>query len=88
MKNKNISKQKSLGLKQVTERIKNKELVVFTSDKTDQFTVDSVPNYMKAMDEHTRNDTVINNKKVRTIEVKMNHHLKQFNKMFRVGTRE
>ena len=38
------------------------------------------------LEEHSIGDTVVTEKKVRDIEVKMNHHLKQFNRMFRVGS--
>jgi hypothetical protein len=34
---------------------------------------------------YTAGDTIINKAKVRQVEMRMNHHLKQFNNMFRVG---
>ena len=69
----------------VRERIKENEIVVFESDKTGHFTVDSVENFENSLQEHTRNDTKIDNKKVKVIEQRCNHHIKQFNRMFRVG---
>ena len=86
IKEKNLSKQEEMGLLEVTEKIRNKEMVVFTSDKTGVFTADTVQNYGRALEEHTSGDTVISNKRVKDIEKKMNFHLKQLNKMFRVGS--
>ena len=83
IKNQNVSKQQADGLKEVKEN--NDEYIVFTTDKSGHFTVDSPQNYEKAMDKHVRGDNKINIKKVRTIEIRMNHHQKQFNKMFRAG---
>ena len=81
----NINHTVSNGLKSVKERVRDKEIVVFTIDKTGEFTVDTTENYMEALNEHTLNDRKINKKKVKTLENKCNDHLKQFNKMFSVG---
>ena len=85
IKKANISKAEDEGLKKVRERVKEKEIVVFASDKTGHFTADTVPSYLDALNEHIENDTKVNEKKVRNIERKCNHHMKQFNRMFRVG---
>ena len=86
LKKTNLSKEEKLGIEVIKEKTKNKELVVFTSDKSGRFTADSVENYTAALSEHVTGDTVINKKKVRDTEKNMNHHLKQFNRMFRVGS--
>ena len=78
----NISRVEFEGLKEIRE---DKEMVVFSTDKSKRLTADSVPNYEKALNEHTKDDTKISEKEVRKIEAKMNNHLKYFNKMFQVG---
>ena len=84
-KKSNIGKIECRGLKEVKERVKPKEIVVFSTDKTGQFTVDTATNYEEALNEHIEKDTEVNEKKVRELEKKCNDHLKQFNKMFSVG---
>ena len=81
----NISNDVSNGIKKLKERIKDKEAVVFTSDKTGEFTADTSENYLEVLGEHTKNDVKINETKVKSLENKCNDHLKQFNKMFCVG---
>jgi hypothetical protein len=66
--------------------VKNKEMVVFCTDKSNKLAADSVTNYEKALEEHTKDDRKIDVKKVRQVEVEMNNQLKQFNKMFKVGS--
>ena len=86
IKNKNIDKVVEDGLKEVTEKVKQHEMVVFSTDKTGKFSVDTVENHQDALMEHVANDTKINRKKVRILEKKCNSHLKQFNRMFGVGS--
>ena len=58
---------------------------MFTTDKSNKFTADTVRNYEQALEPHIRGDKVIDVKKVRQIENDMNNQLRQFNKMFEVG---
>ena len=83
---KNIEKAIEEGLKEISDKMKEKELIVFTTDKTGTFSADTVQNYDDALKEHVQNDTKINEKKVKDLEKKCNSHLKQFNKMFCVGS--
>ena len=86
IKKKNVSKSEEEGLKKVKERIKSKEIVVFSSDKSSKLTVDTVQNYTTAISEHAKDDTIVGKKKVQETERRMNQHLAHFNKMFRVGS--
>ena len=54
LKKYNISKAKSEGLKEVRDRVKQKEIVVFTTDKTGEFTVDTAAYYEEALIEGLR----------------------------------
>ena len=44
------------GLKKVTNRIRNKEVVVSKTDKSSKLCIDKVENYKEAVDDHTTND--------------------------------
>ena len=44
-----------------------------------------MPNYSKALDEHTGDDIIIDDDRVKVAEKNMNQHLSQFNRMFNVG---
>ena len=85
VKERNISKTESEGIEEIKDKIKKKDIVVFTTDKSKRLTADSVENYSRALDDHVKNDTVIDEKKVRQLEVRMNQHLGHYNKMFKVG---
>ena len=85
VKNQNITMEETVAMKQLKKRTKEKEIVVFTTDKSGRFSVDTPENYEKAVGAHTRNDVEIDQEGVRMIENKMNQHMKQFNKMFKVG---
>ena len=86
IKKKNIERVVEEGLKEVTDKVKQNKIVVFSTDKTGKFSVDSVENHQEALMEHVQNDTKINVEKVRKLEKKCNSHLKQLNKMFGVGS--
>ena len=81
IKKSNISNDVKDGIKSLKNRVKEKEVVVFTTDKTGEFSIDTTDNYLEVLNEHTQNDKKINEKKVKIIENRCNDHLKQFNKM-------
>ena len=85
IKKKNVSAAEDRGLKEIREKVKDKEYVVFKTDKSGKLSADTVQNYEETLQEHVQDDTKISAKKVRDLERKCNSHLKQFNKMFRVG---
>ena len=67
IKMKNISKSEEEGLEILRNRIKDKEVVVFESDKTGHFTADTVENYERSLRDHIQNDSKINKKKTKVI---------------------
>ena len=82
----NVSNNVKDGIKSVKERVKEKEVVVYTTDKTGEFSIDTTDNYLNVLKEHTINDEKVSEKKVKSLENRCNDHLKQFNKMFSVGS--
>ena len=86
IKDQNITKTEERAMKEVKESMKKKDIVVFTTDKSGRFSVDTPENYEEAVMSHTRNDTEIEEERVRKLENRMNQHMKIFNKMFQVGS--
>ena len=86
IKESNLEPQEKKQLKEIKKDIKEKKIVIFTTDKSGKFSVDSPANYEKAVLKHTEKDIEIKDEnKVKQIESKMNQHMRQFNKMFQVG---
>ena len=79
IKNKNVSAQVEEGLEEIKQ---DKELIIFTTDKTGTFSADTVENYTGALKPHVQNDIKIDTKKVRDNEKKCNHHMKQLSRCF------
>ena len=82
----NITKSEMEGLRELKQKINNKEIAVFKTDKCGKLSVDSIENYAKAVKVHTENDKEVTWKDVRKIEENNNKHLKEFNKIFSVGS--
>ena len=85
-KENNLTKSETEGIKEIKKKIKDKEIVVFATDKSGRFSVDTPQNYEEAVMAHTTNDMEINCERVKRIEGKLNQHMRVFNKMFRVGS--
>ena len=81
----NISRDEKQSLKDVKKGIKEKNIVVFTTDKSGRFSVDTPENYEKAIRKHTEKDQEIKEERVKQIESKVNQHMKQINKIFNIG---
>ena len=81
----NITRDEMVAIKEMKKEVKEKEVVIFTTDKSGRFSVDTPSNYEEAIMSHTTKDLEIEGSKVRQIENRMNQHIKQFNKMFKVG---
>ena len=87
LKEDNLSMEERQGLKQMRREIKDKKVVVFSTDKSGKFSVDTPDNYIEAIQKHTEKDQrVTNEDEEKKVENLMNHHMRQFNKMFKVGS--
>ena len=65
--------------------MKNERLVCGQTDKTGKLTLDTLENVAEKMDKHIKNDKVINEKKVRGLENKMNRHMDGWTKFLKPG---
>ena len=86
LKANNLTSDEKQNLNEIKKEIKDKKIVVFTTDKSGKFSVDSPENYELAVRKHTEKDEEVEDEDiVRRIENKVNQHMRQFNKMFQVG---
>ena len=85
LKRHNINSVEAEGLKEIQEKVKKGDLVVFSTDKSGRFSVDTPRNYEEAVHQHTTNDVEISSEGVKLRENQINLHMRQFNKMFQVG---
>ena len=67
----NLTRSEVDGMKELKEKIKSREIVVFKSDKSGKMTVDSMENYSEAISIHTVGDMEIDEKRV---EIKINSY--------------
>ena len=86
IKKDNLRKNEKEGLKQVKKDAKDNKIIIFTTDKSGKFSADSPQNYNLAIQQHSNKDEEIEEEKVRQIETRMNHHMREYNKMFKVGS--
>ncbi len=87
LKNDNLNIDEKEGLKQIKKDVKDNKMVVFTTDKSGKFTADTPQNYKLAVQQHSNKDEEIKEEgRVKQIETRMNHHMREFNKIFKVGS--
>ena len=67
----NLNKEERLGLKKLRER---DDIVVFQTDKSSKFSVDTKPNYIEACEQHTSKDTTINEDEYAILIKEINAH--------------
>ena len=77
-----LTQEEKIGIKEIKKKIRNKEWVVFKSDKSGRLTVDSIENYSNDLKTHTEADIVITRKDLEHHEEVFNKNLKTINKIF------
>ena len=81
----NLSKKELKDLKNLKARIKNEGLICGETDKTGKLILDTRDNVKKKMKKHIQEDTIINEKKVKTLENKLNNHMESWTKILKPG---
>jgi len=81
----NLDATQKAGLQLLKERKKNQEIVIFQTDKTNSFSVDTLTNYRMAGQCHTEKDEVIDEKKTKSLETLMNAHGIMFTRILKAG---
>ena len=58
-KNSNLEKKIKQNLKDLEKKMKQEDLVIFNSDKTRHFTLNTKKNYVESMDKHLEKDNQV-----------------------------
>ena len=82
----NLSKEEREGLKSLQKRVKEGEIVILPTDKSGKFAIMSMPTYILAGDEHTRNDLEVDLGDVRSNQRRLNGHVSMLIKVFKIGS--
>ena len=81
----NLSETQLKNMKNLKTRIKQEDLVCSQTDKTGKLTLDTFKNVTEKMEKHIKDDKVINEKQVRTIENKLNNHMQYWVRILQPG---
>ena len=81
----NLTQAEQRGLSEIRERIKQGEWVLYTTDKSGKFCLDTPQNYAKAVSKHTQGDKLANPGEVKGAESKLNTQSKLWAKVLNVG---
>ena len=71
----NLDVKQLKSIKELKTKINNEGLVCYKTDKTGKLAVDTLENYSSKMEKHTKDDINITEKKITTIENKLNEHM-------------
>ena len=85
LKENNFDKEKIKNLKELKKRVDKEALVVYGTDKTGKFAIDTVENVKVKMDKHIKNDKIITKNAIKKIENKINRKTKHWIKMLNIG---
>ena len=80
-----LTKSEETGLRSLKKRIGRKEIVVFQTDKSGRFAVDSMENYVLSGQAHAAEDPIITEEDHRRIEHNINAHSVAFTRMTCAG---
>ena len=84
-KDSNLEKEERDGLKAIIKRVKDEEIVVFETDKSGRFSVDTRNNYNESAMPHVERDQIIDVKEHDDIEKKINAHSVMWVRMLCAG---
>ena len=84
-KSDNLNLAERKGLKSLNQKIKENEIVVYQTDKSGRFSVDSCENYKLSCQEHIINDQVITLEEYKEIEKNANFHAKTWARISQAG---
>jgi hypothetical protein len=81
----NLSKTELKELKNLKNRIEKEGLICSQTDKTGRLTLDTLENMTEKMEKHVKNDKVVTEKEVKTIENRLNNHMEWWIKILQPG---
>ena len=81
----NLSEAQLKDIKDLNCRIKKEGLACGETDKTGKLTLDTLENISKKMDKHIKDDKVLKEKEVKTLENKLNRHIDFWTRILKPG---
>ena len=84
-KNSNLDSKKEQDLKDLEKKMKEEDLVIFNTDKTGHFTLNTKENYIQSMKKHVEKDKVITEKLVTKAKNEINEHTMHFVDFLQIG---
>ena len=81
----NIMQSEMRGVKKLRKRIKENEIIVFSTDKSGKLAVADLETYRKMGEVHVKGDKIVSWKVVEEAQTEVKDHLKGLNKVFRTG---
>ena len=85
---KTLTDEEKRGLRSLKERVKRNEVVVYQTDKSGRFSIDSPENYKESGTPHIREDPVITMKEHRDMEHTVNAHANAWVRMINAGSNQ
>ena len=84
----NLSHNQTKGLKSLRNKISSGDIVIYQTDKSGRFSVDTIENYKEAVSCHVGGDTVITIKEHKMIEEIANAHARCWVRILGAGTHQ
>ena len=81
----NLTETERAGLDEIKEGIRNKDWMIYTSDKSGKVVLDTKENFLKCMKEHYEGDQVVTPDQLRKAEKNINDHAKAWRRILSVG---
>ena len=81
----NLTPEQQAGLESLVEKKKNKEVVIFETDKSKRFACDTIDNYKLLGDAHVRNDEVVTMADTKQFEIEINAHTEMWTRILNAG---
>ena len=80
-----LTPDEQAGREEILEGVKNKDWIVYNSDKSGRIVLDTKTNYLRCMKEHYISDPVSNAEEVRKAEKVLNNHVRAWSGVFNIG---
>ena len=81
----NLTSTERKGLRTLKEKCNDNDIVIYQTDKSGRFAVDTPQNYIKACEPHVTKDATITAKEYEDLEVRMNAHSIMWTRMLAAG---
>ena len=80
-----MTRSELAGLKSLKKRVQNNELVITETDKSRRFCVMKYDQYFNAGHKHTKNDMIVTDEQVKSLQKVVNEHTVWLRKIFKMG---